>query len=341
MKILLLGPKYHKLDTPGQIGGVVVAFELLLSELVQQGVSCTVIDTNVKNYKNTLVAIIFIYLKLLWLIPRTQLVSLQGTANAYIFIAPFVVFYSHLFNKQVSLRRFAGNFIEEYKSVSKPIKGVINYALKNADALFFETKYLVRYFSEFNKHVYWLPNARSTPVVVRGHKEYLKKFIFLGRVRKEKGILELLETSNLLSDDYRIDIYGPIIGEFDFTKYKANYKGMLNPEDIPSVLSEYDVLVLPTFWLGEGYPGVIIEAFSVGLPVIASSLEGIKEIVEDGSNGILIEPQNVDELVDAFKFFNKDNYTDFAQNALQCFEQFNSEVVTRNFLEQLTERKFR
>ena len=62
--------------------------------------------------------------------------------------------------------------------------------------------------------------------------------------------------------------------------------------------AEYDVLVLPTFWKGEGYPGVIIEAFSVGLPVVATNLPGISEMI-DSQSGILVPPHSASTLAKA------------------------------------------
>ncbi|MDC0505936.1 glycosyltransferase, partial [Amylibacter sp.] len=62
-------------------------------------------------------------------------------------------------------------------------------------------------------------------------------------------------------------------------------------------MSGYDFLVLPTTWHGEGYPGVIIEAFSIGLPVIATNFRAIPDLVKDNYNGFLVEQNNIDNLI--------------------------------------------
>ncbi|MDR5674211.1 glycosyltransferase family 4 protein [Halalkaliarchaeum sp. AArc-GB] len=72
-------------------------------------------------------------------------------------------------------------------------------------------------------------------------------------------------------------------------------------EDIPEVMSGCDLLVLPSF--REGTPLVIIEAMATGLPVLATNIAGIPEIVDQEETGILIEPGDVDRLADELERF--------------------------------------
>ena len=182
-----------------------------------------------------------------------------------------------------------------------------------------------------------MPNPRPTPEKRRDNRQFQRRFIFLGHVRKEKGILELLTAADRLGDQYEIDIYGDMVDrvEEQIEQSKANYKGVLKPQDVTKTLMQYDVLVLPSFWEGEGYPGVVIEALSVGLPVVASSLQGIREIITDGESGLLIEPKNVEQLVEAMGSFNAENYPAYSQKALERFSAFDSKNVTRDFLERI------
>ncbi len=168
---------------------------------------------------------------------------------------------------------------------------------------------------------------------------YKKRFIFLGQVKEEKGIREILEVSNLLDDSYTFDIYGKLfenMKDINFNKFKAKYKGTLDPRNVQERLCQYDVLLLPTFWKGEGYPGVIIEALSVGLPIISTNLQGISEMV-DSSSSVLIEPKDVEQLKRAIESFNINNYVDKSAVALKQFEQFDSEIQTQLFFERLNQ----
>lgn len=332
MKLLLFGPRYHR---TGQVGGVVVLFEMLLEDLDRLKIDYFVVDTNKKNYNNYLSAILYIFWYVFRLVPRASHVSLHGTAKDYVFIAPFVVWLSRIFAKPISLRKFAGSFREVYKISNPASKFLIRYVVKRASVNFFETRYLVDFFSVFNPNTFWMPNARSRSAMQRIDRPFGGRFVFLGHVRREKGILELIEAANQLPDEYSVDIYGQMVDpglEEQIANSRANYKGMLKPDEVAKVLADYDVLVLPTFWSGEGYPGVIIEAFSVGIPVVTTALEGIKEIVAHGKNGFLIEPKNAEHLVKAMLAFNNENYRQFTVSAKRSFEQFECKSVTKIFL---------
>jgi glycosyltransferase involved in cell wall biosynthesis len=84
---------------------------------------------------------------------------------------------------------------------------------------------------------------------------------------------------------------------------KIVFMGFRN--DIPSVLKECNLMALPSRF-GEGLPMVILEAMAAGVPVLASSVEGVPEIIEDGINGFLVSPGNTEELADRIIFILND-----------------------------------
>ena len=67
--------------------------------------------------------------------------------------------------------------------------------------------------------------------------------------------------------------------------------------DIPALLSISDVFVLPT--LKDALPTVLIEALAAGTPIVASNVGGVPEIVQDGASGLLVPPEDLDELARA------------------------------------------
>ena len=136
-----------------------------------------------------------------------------------------------------------------------------------------------------------------------------------------------------------IDIYGPIVdkkySQEYFKKNNVSYNGALESYAVPEVLNEYDVLLLPTYWSAEGYPGIIIEAFSLGIPIITTKLDGIMEMVEDHKNGLLIDVKRSDQLFNAIMSFDKIDYALLSQNALKSFDNFNSFKQTELFLSRI------
>lgn len=76
-------------------------------------------------------------------------------------------------------------------------------------------------------------------------------------------------------------------------------------EDAYQLMNQWDVVVLTSLW--EGLPHVIVEAFSLGKPVIASAVDGIKDVIKDGINGLLFQPGNYRELADKMLTVLNDN----------------------------------
>jgi len=66
--------------------------------------------------------------------------------------------------------------------------------------------------------------------------------------------------------------------------------------DVPDILANLDLVVLPSLW--EGLPRVILEATIAGVPVVASNIDGNREIIFEGRNGALAEPRNPQDFAD-------------------------------------------
>lgn len=330
-ELLLIGPMPRRND-PTLTGGIIVLFEDLRQHLDKQSLSYHVIDTNKNNYRSKFLALLSIWWQILFYGFQCRIFSLHGTANDYTFIAPLCVAWGKLLKKKVSLRKFAGNFDTILQSLPWILRAITQWALKNSDVNFFETHYLTQKLSSYNDQTYWFPNVRSRPAIKRT-KPFEKKFLFIGSVTEEKGIKDLLEASLLLQDTSTIDIYGPLypdMAEIDFTRFHVTYHGPLASCDILDVMRDHDVLILPSY--REGYPGVIIEALSLGLPIITTPLEGICEMV-DTQCAIFVPPHAPQKIAEAIAHFTEESFHQYAQHALECFEPFDSTIQTEKFLQ--------
>lgn len=335
-KIIAIGPMYAQ--DMKNAGGVTVLFEQFLEDLRELEVTHLPINSNKNCYKNIAETFFVVMKEFVKNIRKYDHISLHGTANHYILIAPFVVFIAKLFGKTVDLRKFAGNFNEVYENSDPIRKMLIKYVLKNADISYFETKYLVAYFKPMNPHTYWFPNVRRRPADVSPKKEFSKRFAFISHVKEEKGMDDLLEAVKMLDPSYTVDIYGPA-HEAKYTKeyiakFGATYHGPLSPTEVIETLKKYDVLVLPSH--REGYPGILIEAYSVGRPVLATALPSIREIVTEEETGILVETKNPTSIYEGFLKFNSANYEEMSQKAFDAFENFDSKPQTIKYLNSLS-----
>lgn len=155
------------------------------------------------------------------------------------------------------------------------------------------------------EHVYVLNNVISPPL--SGGKSVNHdglSLLFLGLIQKQKGIYDLIDVVHKCARDgvnVKLNIGGN--GEVERLKELINelslqnnviFHGWVSGEQKAQLFRNNDVLVLPSYY--EGLPLSVVEAFSYGKPVIASSVGAIPEIVLHGQNGFLIQPGDVEAL---------------------------------------------
>ncbi|MHB8132774.1 MAG: glycosyltransferase [Anaerolineaceae bacterium] len=124
------------------------------------------------------------------------------------------------------------------------------------------------------------------------------KFIvlFVGRLIKEKGIMELISSLNHLKDD---GIVGFFCGEGNLeSEIRRNDNavlcGLVEPEKVFLYMAASDVLILPSY--SEGMPTVLIEGGATGIPIIATRVGGIPELLGE-DRGLLISPKSINEII--------------------------------------------
>lgn len=126
------------------------------------------------------------------------------------------------------------------------------------------------------------------------------KLVYLSRVIESKGIFVLIDVVKKLMEKtvIQLDIYGPI-GNEEKMRFEQeirgvigiHYKGIIDFHADPGAyqnLSTYSAMVLPTMHYGEGFPGVFIDCFIAGVPVITTNWNSNADIIHDGINGFLI-----------------------------------------------------
>jgi glycosyltransferase involved in cell wall biosynthesis len=138
------------------------------------------------------------------------------------------------------------------------------------------------------------------------------KLLTLSRIQPEKGFKRMEQLQHLLPQPFQWDIYGS--GNLDLLKplTLCNYKGVTH-EPKKVMASGYDFLVQLSDT--EGMPMVILEALSVGLPVITTNYPSAKELITNGVNGYIVdfELKNLPELktLPNFTFINKSSVHDW------------------------------
>ena len=121
--------------------------------------------------------------------------------------------------------------------------------------------------------------------------------LFVGRLSKEKGVDVLLNAWRSFGNvPLTIVGDGP---ESDRLRRDApqnvRFVGSLSISSVRELMTHSIALIVPSVWY-EGFPMVIVEAFSVGLPVIASDIGSLGELIKEGENGAKFIPKDVDSL---------------------------------------------
>jgi glycosyltransferase involved in cell wall biosynthesis len=128
-----------------------------------------------------------------------------------------------------------------------------------------------------------------------GEEQPRNGFLFVGRLSQEKGIATLAESLRLLPSA-RLTVVGagPEMGQLEGMD-TIRLMGFQSPEGVRAEMCAASALVMPSIWY-ENFPRTLVEAFACGLPVIASRLGAMAELIEDGETGLLFEPGNVADL---------------------------------------------
>lgn len=334
-KLLVIGPTFNR-SNPQLTGGAIVLFENLLYELDREKIEYRLVDTNKKNYSNALVAYGSIVSQIFIKQFKVEHLSLHSSRD-YLILMPFILLCGKVFNKSTSLRKFGGEAWDTLNASKGMKRNLLTMIFKRVDYLFLEMQFLVNHFKTLNPNTFWFPNVRTMPDIPLNEKKFSKRFVFISHVKQEKGIDEIVEVVKLLDSSYTVDIYGviddPKYSEAYFEEQGVLYKGALRADEVLSVLSSYDVLLLPSY--KEGYPGIVIESYSLGIPVITTNLVGLKEIVDAYKTGLMVEAKNVLALKDAMEYFTVDNYQSMSHYAGAKFSLFNTEKRTQAFLKRV------
>ncbi len=146
------------------------------------------------------------------------------------------------------------------------------------------------------------PNfAEQTPPLGAGDGGY---FVFVGRLAPEKGIETLLDAWSKFSGKLKILGDGPLAGMVEKAASQNDsiqWLGQQAGDVVQQMVGNATALVVPSTWY-EGLPKTIIEAFSVGTPIIASDLGAMSEVLEHKKTGALFQPGSSDELLKALQW---------------------------------------
>ena len=233
-----------------------------------------------------------------------------------------------------------------------------DYALEimhQADAIVAVSKEVERELLEYgfpHDRIVHIPNGVDVAKFERENPPFQNSsvnFLLTGRRHPQKGIDILLQAIRLLrergmGERFKVSMYGADYEEYDY-RNMAHELGVMQSvqffpfeQDIIPLYESADCFLLPS--RGEGLSNALLEAMSMELPVIASSVSGTPDVVEDGIDGLLILPESPQALADSMGrvIENREFAIQLGKNARRKMEsRFSLESIARQYSE-LSER---
>jgi len=352
-RVLLIGPY------PPPDHGTSIPFKYLV-DFVQQNCDNEVFVVNTESGDKSTVRLyspkaVRYFLLISWhILRKSRFCDIFIISGSQRFVATvgalYTVVLSTLLRKQICIYIHGGAFDVYYTSMNPLFKFIVRQCLNRAKIIAVQTKLVYTSLSRDFRNLVVVPNWTNVLEVseldgantMSDHRAI--RFVYIGEVRREKGIIELikayqkarhkLESSNV---SVTMDIFGPTRSDFRDVFYNllstqdnsVTYHGYLDHATLLKQLRSFDVLCLPTYFPSEGYPGVILEAMSFGLPVIATRWRAIPEIVIHEENGLLCEPRDVEGLANCMIRIALDDQLRrrLGERAREVAKQFDVNVV--------------
>lgn len=223
------------------------------------------------------------------------------------------------------------------------------------DGIYVETKSMAKALSNMGlNNIRYLPNFKQLDIISERDLIYSKnepyKLCTFSRVMKEKGIEEAIEAVIRINSHngrvaFMLDIYGQIDDKYKerFSEIKSrfpefiSYKGIVEANSSVETLKNYDALMFPTYYEGEGFAGTILDAFASGVPVIATNWKYNSEIIQDRSDGFIYDFQKPFELESVLEEILANNkiIITMKKKCLQRAKQYLPEVIINELIQYL------
>ena len=170
------------------------------------------------------------------------------------------------------------------------------------------------------------------------------RFLYIGRLLKDKGIEEFFETARVIHDKYpntEFQILGSVEGPYQTLLNELTNAGYVNhlgtTSDVRPYIGAVQCTIMPSYH--EGMSNVNLESAANGRPVITTDVPGCRETVEDGKTGYLVKAKNAASLIEAVEKFISLPYEQkklMGQAGRKKVElEFDREIVVRAYLNEI------
>lgn len=329
------------------LSGQIVKTKILTEEIKKALGLETVQTVDTHKWKKNLITLI---IKCFILIKNSKNIIILPARNGVKVIVPLFLLLNNIFHRKLHYVVIGGWLPELLEKKHKLLKNLSKF-----DGIYVETNVMVVKLQKLGlNNVINLPNFKRLEILEERELVYPTgepyKLCTFSRVMKEKGIEDAIEAVKVVNNSlgrtaYTLDIYGQIYKEYieRFDELKKNfpeyitYKGVVNYSESVKILKDYFALLFPTYYQGEGFAGTILDAYSSGLPVIATNWKYNPEIIKDYIDGLIFENHNIYKLKEILLevIDNPKIVLDMKKNCLERARQYSPENVISVLLKYL------
>ncbi|VVU98776.1 MULTISPECIES: glycosyltransferase family 4 protein [Mesonia] len=310
--VLFVGPNYKK-----RKGGIASVLRLYAENIKEFNFYPSAYFQNTKLNFLLLPFLCFGFLlKLFFLGKKIKIVHIHGASRGSFYRKYlFFLISKKVFKKKLIYHVHGAEYHVFYENASKKVKKHIQRMINNADliialseewSIFFKKNFSPKKLVVLNNIVaYRKEQEQNIP------KKFLQ-LLFLGRIGERKGTFDLIdviaEHKSYFEDKLRLVIGGDgaiyelkqKIGESNIQDI-VTYIGWVDGRKKEELLATSNILVLPSY--NEGLPISLLEGMSYSMPIIATNVGGIPQILKHNINGISVAPGDKKQLAEAIKFY--------------------------------------
>lgn len=269
--------------------------------------------------------------------------------RGYFLLQPLLLRMNRKYNRKI-IESVVGGRRQEWLSKHKMF---VQFE-KKVDLIYVEASHMVNEYRKMGlEQAFYQPNFRKMKVILSEEIEQRSenrpvRFCFMSRVIKKKGIetaaAMLREIREKFGDDqFSLHIYGPIDSGYKerFEQllkedYYLKYGGCIDKENTIEVLKEYDIFLFPTEYIGEGFPGVFLDAMAAGNVLICSDHnKSFVDAITYGDNGYLLPVTEmerwVDEIIELIR--DRKRLKRMQKNSANRANEYQTDVVLKGFFE--------
>ena len=320
--VLLIGP------LPPPEGGMTTSLRNLANSDLKDKYNLVVLDITGKRSRqksNIIVGFfhqVYLIFKLIGILikKRPKIVHIQMASYLYFYRRSLDILLCKLLGKKVIFHLRGAEFIDFYSKSSVFGKSYIRFILNISDKIIALSRVWRDFLARITRaeKIVVIPNGvRCTDFKLVNNKKRELGFsdnhiivFFMGPIGKRKGAFDILEVIPKVASQIK-DVSFIFAGPEEFKGEMAQFENMLNEKKLQKYVrytgtitgqEKYDyylssdIFILPSY--AENLPNAVLEAMAAGLTVIVSDVGAIPEVIQDGVNGFIVKPGDVEAIAD-------------------------------------------